>query len=140
MSQASPAEQRIRQFYELLNRGRFSQCFKMIDLHIRRSSHSVTRHQYEQSLRAFLAYYGKVVVRKVEVELHLGEPNKLYDGRDFAVGQTTWEDETGEQHVSQERWVRQGRTWYTRSTGFVAPSPETKKRAPKEALARPTGL
>jgi hypothetical protein len=58
------------------------------------------------------------------VDLHLREPSVLYEDRDFATGKTIWEDKSGGRHSFLERWVRDGRTWYTRSSGFVTSSVE----------------
>jgi hypothetical protein len=93
----------------------------MLDPRIRADSRAVTRYQYAQSLRQFADHFGRVKVLKVHVTLHINEPTKLYEGRDFAVGQTIWEDAHGEQHTATERWVREKQFWYTRSTGLVTP-------------------
>jgi hypothetical protein len=124
-AQAASLEKRIRHFYGLLNDGRFEECYRMIDPVIRDKPSSVTLYQYQTSLRTFLDRYGQVRIRGISLDLHLDEPSKLYGDRDFAVGQTIWEDESGEEHPFQERWVRERRSWYTRSSGFV--TPETKK-------------
>ena len=84
-------------------------------------SSSVTLFQYENALREFLDQFGVVKVVEINLELHLNETSKLYDGRDFAIGKTCWADEAGNHHVFSERWVFEGRKWYTRSTGFLIP-------------------
>lgn len=122
-------KRRIQHFYRLLNEGAFARCFVMIDPRIRVDPASVTLYQYENSLRQFLTHFGRVEMVEIRVQLHLNESSKLYEGRDFAVGQTIWADRFGERHVFSERWVREGRSWYTRSTGFVAPNPDIKKVA-----------
>ena len=127
----------ILRFYSLLNERDFSRCFRMIDPRIRRNSASVTLLQYKTALDQFLNCFGQVQVLDITVELHLDEPSKLYEDRDFAIGQTTWKDRFGEQHVFQERWVFVGRFWYTRSTGFVTPSSVPKRIAPAGAKAHP---
>jgi hypothetical protein len=114
-------KRRIRQFYNLLNQGDFARCRQMIDPRIRLKRDSVTLFQYGNSLRQFLDHFGSVKVREISINLHLNEPSQLYEGRDFAVGKTTWVDRSGGQHVFSERWVRDGRAWYTRSTGFMTP-------------------
>jgi hypothetical protein len=121
-NQFSAVEKRIRRFYELLNKESFDQCFRHIDPLLRGESFSVTEYQYENSLRQFVACYGYIRVIAIALELHLGESSVLYANRDFAVGQTTWADTFGEEHLFQERWVRNGRRWYTRSTGLVTPT------------------
>jgi hypothetical protein len=115
---------RIRQFYELLNEGDFVHCHQMIDPRIRQKPESVTLLQYENSLHKFFKSIGKIKVVRVDVDLHLNEPSQLYEQRDFAVGQTCWRDKRGEEHIFNERWVREGRIWYTRSTGFLWPTAE----------------
>jgi hypothetical protein len=113
---------RVRQFYDLLNQGRFQRCHEMIDPRIRIKPSSVTLFQYENSLRHFVETFGSVKMLEIKLELHVKESSVLYEGRDFAVGKTTWQDKTGERHAFAERWVREGRVWYTRSTGFVVPA------------------
>jgi hypothetical protein len=135
-SQVLRVELRIRQFYRLLSDGKFAQCYRMIDPVIRHSPASVTLYQYQNSLAAFLEYYGKVSIEEVLIVPHIDEPNKRFQDRDFAVGTATWADGQGEQHTFQERWVRVGRLWYTVSTGFVTPG-ETQAAA-SEAVAQPT--
>ena len=115
-------KRRIRQFYRLLNRRAFDRCYQMIDPRVLLKPTSVTLFQYENALSQFLDRFGSVKVLEIGIALHLNEPSQLYEGRDFAVGKTTWVDEAGEEHVFSERWVRDGRAWYTRSTGFVTPA------------------
>ena len=121
-SRTTTIRQRIRLLYELCNRKHFARCIRMVDPAIRQDSASVTRFQYEQSLAAFMSCFKRITVRKMHLTLHCGEPSALYGKRDFAVGTTTWEDPDGNRYVFQERWVRQGRSWYTRSTGFASPA------------------
>ena len=128
-------KRRIRQFYRLLNQRALDRCHQMIDPRVRTKPSSVTLFQYESSLGQFLDRVGSVKVRSIDVELHLGEPSSLYEGRDFAVGKTTWADESGEQHVFSERWVWDDRAWYTRSTGFVTAAKAERDNVP----ARPDG-
>ena len=113
---------RIRSFYDMLNERKFEQCHKMIDPRILASSGSVTLFQYENALQQFGDRFGLLNVQEIELTLHLDEPSKLYEGRDFAVGKAIVLDGSGQCHVFLERWVREGRSWYTRSTGFVTPA------------------
>jgi hypothetical protein len=108
----------------LLNDRDFGRCHRMIDPRVRAKPSSVTLFQYQNSLSQFVGCFGSVSILGISISLHLNEPSKLYEGRDFAVGETTWMDQTGERHVFLERWVREGRAWYTRSTGFVTPVAE----------------
>jgi hypothetical protein len=120
----SALERRIRHFYDLLNDCDFGQCYQMIDPRVRGEAGSVTLFHYQSALSQFVRSFGPIEILSISLSLHLNEPSKLFEGRDFAVGETTWEDQTGERHVFAERWVRQGLAWYTRSTGFVTPAVE----------------
>lgn len=138
----SSLKRRIRQFYQLLNQRDFGRCHQMIDPRVRLKPSSVTLFQYENALRQFLDQFGAVHVLGISLDLHINEPSALYEGRDFALGKTTWADEAGERHVFAERWVREERAWYTRSTGFVTPTPAntTMPRVPAaESLKLPRG-
>ena len=121
--QQAALERRIRRFYDGLNRRDFDRCYQMIDPRLRDQPSSVTLFQYQNALLQFMDRFGPLSVLEISVSLHLDESNKLYEGRDFAVGKTVCSNKDGERHVFSERWVRQGQAWYTRSTGFVAPEP-----------------
>ena len=113
-------KRRIRQFYDLMNQKDVERCHGMVDPRIHLQPKSVTLFQYGNTSRD----PGTVRVSPVlaiNIDLHLDEPNQLYEGRDFTAGQTTWADQAGGRHRFSERWVREGRVWYTRSTGFVTP-------------------
>ena len=120
----SGLRRKIRHFYDLLNRQDFGQCYRMIDPRVRAKASSVTLFQYQSALSQFVAGVGPIKILEISIALHVNEPSELYEGRDFAVGETTWKDRTGAQHVFAERWVREGRLWYTRSTGFLTPAAE----------------
>ncbi len=127
-------KRRVRQFYELLNKRDFEACHQMIDPRVRQTASSVTLYQYENALSDFIAQFGSIKLLEISLSLHLAEPSKLYEGRDFALGKTSWEDEAGEQHLFSERWVWENRTWYTRSTGFITPA--TPSNIARQALVR----
>jgi hypothetical protein len=93
----------------------------MIDPRVRQKPASVTLFQYQNALREFLDEVGPVKIVDISVSVHRDEPSALYEDRDFALGRTVWEDGSQQQRVFSERWVREGRSWYTRSTGFVVP-------------------
>lgn len=121
--QRDALERGIQQFYHCLNHQDFGQCYQMIDPRALDQSGSITLFQYQNVMRPFMDRFGPLSVLGINVSLHLDETNKLYEGRDFAVGKTICSDKDGEQRVFSERWVRQGQEWYTRSTGFIAPEP-----------------
>jgi hypothetical protein len=122
-------KRRIKKFYDLLNASDVGACFEMIDPRIREKHTSVTLLQYANSVKDFLSAVRVIEVQKIDLELHVDEPNQLYGDRDFAVGQTHWTDRRGNAHTFTERWVRDGRSWYTRCTGFVAPAPARASRS-----------
>jgi hypothetical protein len=124
VSQEAALDRRIRRFYTLVSKAQFAKCYAMIDPVVLADPASVTLLQYQHSLDSFLNHFGKMEVQEIRMQLHLGQPNRLYGDRDFAVGQTIWLDQAGQTHTFQERWVRVGRNWYTRSTGFVTPAVE----------------
>jgi hypothetical protein len=112
-------ETRIRRFYDLLSQGRFARCYLMIDPLLRHDPNSVTLYQYMEALGAFRERFGTISVQQVHVQLHLDERNKRFQDRDFAIGKTVWRDHQGQEHTFLERWVKNGRYWYTVCTGFV---------------------
>jgi hypothetical protein len=130
---------RLRSFYDALNRRDVEHCHAMIDPRVRDLPGSVTLFQYGNALNQFVDRFGPLHVLEMHLTLHLDEPNKLYDGRDFAAGKTVLSDKAGERHVLLERWVREGRAWYTRSTGFVTPEaqPSAPPSAERQAPAPP---
>jgi hypothetical protein len=95
----------------------------MIDPRVREKPASVTLHQYENALRRFLESVGHVEVKQIrDVKLYLDEPNKLYEGRSFALCKTIWTDKKENCFDFSERWVYEKSVWYTRSTGLIKPT------------------
>lgn len=122
-NQQASLKRRVRQFYAALNAGAFEKCYHLIDPRLLAEPGTVTLFQYENALAVFLQQVGGVTVRQVTITgLHLGQPNKLYEGRDFALGKTVWEDAAGNTHQFAERWVCENGLWYTRSTGLLPPA------------------
>jgi hypothetical protein len=120
---AAALRKKIEQFYEHLNRGDGDWCYHALDPHLRRAPASVTLYQYASSLERFRSWCGAVKVCQIDpIQLHLNEPNRLYEDRDFALVEVPWEDQHGQRHTFRERWVRDRRgRWYTRCTGWVTP-------------------
>lgn len=115
-------KRRIKRFYELLNRREFQSCYELIDPRVRAKPSSVTLLQYQSSLTKFLDVAGVVEIDDIRLNLHLDEASTLYEGRDFALGKTSWRDSTGANREFAERWVYEDGKWYTRSTGLLLPS------------------
>jgi hypothetical protein len=83
---ASALRRRIQRFYDHLNRRDFEWCYLAIDPTLRESPASVTPYQYMESLNRFLNRHGMVRIIAIEpIALHLNEPNRLYNDRDFAM-------------------------------------------------------
>jgi len=120
---ASTLRKKVRQFYEYLNRGELEWCYHALDPCLRATPSAVTQYQYACSLKRFLDEYGRIHVVQIDpIQLHLNEPNRLYNNRDFAMVEVIWEDRLAQRHSFKERWVRDRRgRWYTRSTGLVTP-------------------
>src|SRR5438132_12137689 len=89
---------KILLFYDHLNRGEFEWCFRAMDPRIREKPTSVTLYQYINSLKRFLDRYGviRVLPTETEIELHVDQPSRLYQNRDFAVGVVTRDDQAGD--------------------------------------------
>jgi hypothetical protein len=120
---ATALRRRIQKFYNLLNHGEYEKCFLMVDPVLREDPTSITALRYAKSLESFREWSGGVNILEIRpLRLHLNEPNRQYDNRDFALTEIDWEDKQGEQHTFKERWVRDRRGWwFTRGTGFITP-------------------
>ncbi|MBX3414621.1 MAG: hypothetical protein KF708_18180 [Pirellulales bacterium] len=116
---AAAVERRIRRFFDLLNDEQFEKCYQMIDPRIRDRATSVTLLQYIDSAKRFREKSGRLDLLSVDVESHENEPSPLYEDRDFSIGKSVCHVRSGKTIEFQERWVREGRSWYTRATGFV---------------------
>lgn len=120
-SQVEAVRRRIARFYECVNHGEFEKCYRSIDPRLLENPVSVTSLQYAQSMERFVAWCGHIDVQAIDLQLHLDEPSPLFGNRDFAIGKTTWHGRDGTERTFLERWVREGRRWYTLSTGFTVP-------------------
>jgi len=116
---------RIQEYYRRLNARDFQWCYRALDPAIREQATSVTFLQFASSLARFLNYCGSVRVGRIAIQLHQDEPNSLYENRDFAVVKVVWHDSTGAMRHFHDRWVRKGRSWYSRTTGLVTHDAKT---------------
>lgn len=129
-------KRRIREFYRRLNRRQFGRCYSLIDPRLRDNPGTVTLFQYEKALGEFLDQIGEVQIREITIHgVHLNEPSKLYEGRDFALCKVVWQDSAGEEHSFSERWVHVESKWYNRSTGLLVPVAAKKSPANSERPA-----
>ena|SRR6266851_2384485 len=120
---ATDLKKRIQEYYRHLNAGDFQRCYNAIDPDIRNQATSIAFIPFALSLERFLKHFGKVTVKSnnIEIQIHRPGPSALYQNREFAVVRVPWLDQEGNSHQFQDRWVRGGRTWYSRCTGMVTP-------------------
>ena len=105
----------IRGFYDCYRQEKWALCYNRIDPQLREAA-KVDFDSYRESLQAFLREYGDVSNRMIEVsEIHRSK----HDPRPFAYASIVWRDRSHEFHVFRERWVFDGRRWYTRVVGLV---------------------
>lgn len=102
---------RIRSFYELINKGDFLGAYTFIDPDTLEGPTEVFGDViFEEVMRTFQVAWGKVNIKDIIMEVHIGENNRLYNGRDYAVGLTYWYDTQGKSRRFVEKWVH-NRTW-----------------------------
>lgn len=113
---------RALRWYDRFNSQKWSDCFKLVDPRLTNSG-KVGQETYTRSLREFLDCYGSVRPWHVRVSLHLTDSRPASDPRPFAYVYTVWQDQRHEFHMFRERWVLEGRNWYTRVAGLVVNEP-----------------
>ncbi len=105
----------IRGFYDCYRGEKWTLCYNRIDPQLREAG-KVEFDSYQDSLQTFRREYGDVSILMVEVsEIHRSK----HDPRPFAFASIVWRDRSHEFHVFRERWVFDGRRWYTRVVGLV---------------------
>ena len=105
----------IRRFYDCYRQEKWTLCFNRIDPQLRAAA-KVDFDSYRELLQTFLREYGDVSILVIEVsEIHRSK----HDPRPFAFASIVWRDRSHEFHVFRERWVFDGRRWYTRVVGLV---------------------
>lgn len=105
----------IRGFYDCYRGSKWTLCYNRIDPQLREAG-KVDFDSYQVSLQTFLREYGDVSILMIEVsEIHRSK----HDPRPFAFASIVWRDRSHEFHVFRERWVFDGRRWYTRVVGLV---------------------
>ena len=115
--QCSPTNLRraIRSFYDSYRREKWLPCFNRIDPQLREGS-KVDFDGYQDSLQTFREAYGDVSILTIVLsEVHRSK----HDPRPFAFASIVWRDRSHEFHVFRERWVFDGKRWYTRVVGLV---------------------
>jgi hypothetical protein len=109
---------RVMRWYGRFNSQRWSECYALVDRRLT-SSGKVNAEAYARSLRNFQSRYGAVHPWHVRISLHLTGSRPASDPRPFAYVYTVWQDERHDFHMFRERWVQDGRSWYTRVAGLV---------------------
>lgn len=105
----------IRSFYDSYRQEKWTLCFNRIDPQLRETA-KVDFDSYQESLQTFQREYGDVAILVIEVsEIHRSK----HDPRPFAFASIVWRDRSHEFHVFRERWVFDGKRWYTRVVGLV---------------------
>ena len=105
----------IRGFYDNYRREKWTLCYDRIDRQLCEAA-KVDFDDYRESLQTFLREYGDVSILVIEVsEIHRSK----HDPRPFAFASIVWRDRSHEFHVFRERWVYDGKRWYTRVVGLV---------------------
>jgi hypothetical protein len=105
--------------YDWFNRGRWDECFSLIDPKLREQG-KVQPSPYSEGLQAFKEVYGTIKPWHVQLSLHLDASANKHDERPFAYVYVVWQDEVHGFHMFRERWVKQGDRWFTRVAGLVA--------------------
>ena len=113
-------QNRIAEFYELLKQREWEQCFTYIDP-VLRDEGKVTLDAYSRTMSSFFATHGPLGnVSVQDLKLHLGQQSKLYENRDFALGDVVVQDREQRPYRLKERWVKAADGhWYTRMVGLV---------------------
>ncbi|HEY2411396.1 MAG TPA: hypothetical protein VGI40_04105, partial [Pirellulaceae bacterium] len=109
---------RVMSWYSRFNDERWSDCYALIDPSLA-SSGKVNAEAYTHSLRNFRSRYGTIRPWHVRISLHLTGSRPTSDSRPFAYVYTVWQDDRHEFHMFRERWVQEGKNWYTRVAGLV---------------------
>ena len=105
-----------------LNAGQWDQCYEVIDPRLRGKG-TPERAAHAAQLSAFRSEYGSVHPWHTRISLHPGGAKNKQRGRPFAYVYVVWQDAAKGFHLFRERWVKDGRQWYTRVVGLVPGKP-----------------
>jgi len=109
---------RVMRWYAQFNASKWDDCLALVDPRLT-STGKVKSGPYVESLVRFKTRYGAVHPWHVRVSLHLAGSRQAADSRPFAYVYTVWQDDRHGFHMFRERWVRDGRKWYTEVVGLV---------------------
>ncbi|MDX1945256.1 MAG: hypothetical protein SFU86_07605 [Pirellulaceae bacterium] len=109
---------RVLRWYAAFNAEKWSDCLALVDPRLT-SAGKVKDGPYVESLVRFKEHYGPIHPWHVRVSLHLTGSRQAVDSRPFAYVYTVWQDDRHGFHMFRERWVRDGKRWYTEVAGLV---------------------
>ena|SRR5581483_9727789 len=104
----------IRRFYENLTDRRLLAAHAMLDNEGLDNGH-ISASNFLKIADQFCDVYHCAIVLDTEMSVSLGEKNEIYNGRDYAIGKTYWQDGHGVQRYFRELWVKCGREWKSRN-------------------------
>jgi hypothetical protein len=125
---------RIRTFFRYLNRQAFDKCWSFLDPALRERGR-VEEDKYAKSLSEFLDHFGAVEIVTVKIDLYPGVRSGERT-QDSAYPLIVWKDARHVPHLFRERWVKDGKTWYTRVVGLVVPEADESSEQGTERPAR----
>ena len=109
---------RVMRWYAQFNAEKWDDCLALVDPRLT-STGKVKAVPYVESLVRFKNRYGAVHPWHVRLSLHLAGSPRASDTRPFAYVYTVWQDDRHGFHMFRERWVRDGKKWYTEVAGLV---------------------
>ncbi len=126
---------RIKSFYRHLNGHAFDKCWSFLDPDLRQKGR-VEEDKYAKSLSEFLDHYGAVEIVSMTIDLYPGV--KTHERtQDCAYPLIVWKDAKRVAHLFRERWVKDGKTWYTRVVGLVTPEGDGTTEPDPQSKSRP---
>jgi len=114
----SALRRRVMQWYDRFNDQDWTACYRFVDPQLT-STGKVNEEFYVESVLRFHDRYGVVRPWHIRVSVHVTGPRTASDRRPFAYVYTVWQDKENEFHMFRERWVREGKRWYTRVAGLL---------------------
>ncbi len=122
-AQRTALKRRLKAFYAALNEKDWDRCLTLVDPRLRAAGR-IDSAKYAASLVRFREHYGPVRPEFIKLTLYLDAAANKHDPRPFAYVVVLWQDKHHEYHLFRERWVREGKTWYTRVAGLVTHTAE----------------
>jgi hypothetical protein len=130
----SALRRRIKSFYLHLNHHAFDKCWSFLDPDLRQRGR-FEEDKYAKSLSEFLDHYGTIEIVVIKIDLYSGAKVKGQT-QDCAYPLVVWKDARHVPHLFRERWVKDGKTWYTRVAGLVTPDANGQEEQQRQKQAR----